>query len=1070
MSLKHKSCEVLSRSCGGMLMRLLKIIILVLLFGRGSFQATAEEVCTAEGCHQLASSVGMSSEEVNSLLSALSLSDGRLTRELSRELGVQNISPQEILDRHCLMEVSINSESRVKVDSGLARPVLQKGVWNTYLIKVVNLAGVTAPLRAFSTEASKSSNDDTQSNSEEDWFQMKLDNSAPLPPRLTGRPLEYRIISLKTECEGKRTAVIAMDVGQGTADIGFRNDVMLTFQCHGQSNGSPPAKNVQSIAYSVDSTFGTDARLPSSDVDLKYWLENMVWYHQYTLDEIGQATGLSASAITEALNRYQISASTKPQRVDDSLILLPYPGGRHPRIGFLDGAISPQRETKASVFLPWDDSSYVVVDVPEAIWSNLGLTYLAHQHIPTLWDKQNIVLRKLEWQKCEDGSLECERRLPNKIEFGTRLTPTTAAIHMEMWLKNGTTETLTDLRIQNCVLLKSASEFQHQTNENKVFWGPYAACRNPEGNRWVITAWEPVQRAWGNPDCPCLHSDPQFPDCAPGETQRIKGLLTFYEGTNIYRELVRLERQGWRQQQSENIDSIKVQGIVLDTSTGDPLPARVHIQDEAGEWFLADSVGGSAVHYVRDKAHLPRSPEVHTTLSSDPFMTHLAPGRYTVRVERGKEYIPLIQQIDVIDQPLQLELPLRRWINMADRGWYSGDTHVHRSIEDLPNVMLAEDLNVALPLTYWVTKSGLSPLVANGEADTSAQGLIEVDATHAIYTTNTEYEIFSVGEHSHTLGAVFVLNHEKPFSIGVPPVAPVAKLARKQGALLDLDKHSWPWSFMIVPIMGVDLFELSNNHIWQAPFGFKDWTLSSTFQEMDIERDEEGFTEWGWINYGFQTYYTLVNCGFRMRVSAGTASGVHPVQLGFGRVYIHLPNGFSYDDWITGLNSGRSFVSTGPMLEVTFNGHDPGHTFKSTLDETHHVQVEGTAQSAHPLDRIEIVVNGQVKEVIEPSNELLPSGGYESSIDTIVDSDESYWVAVRCFEKHPEKRIRFAHTNPIYVDIANHPLRPRKSEVSFLVQRMEEELESNREVLSSEALDEYRHALSIYQEIATNAQ
>ena len=64
--------------------------------------------------------------------------------------------------------------------------------------------------------------------------------------------------------------------------------------------------------------------------------------------------------------------------------------GRHPRIGFLDGAIRPQRETKISVFTPWDPHSYVVVDVPEAIWSNLGLTYLAHTHIDTVWTKKKI--------------------------------------------------------------------------------------------------------------------------------------------------------------------------------------------------------------------------------------------------------------------------------------------------------------------------------------------------------------------------------------------------------------------------------------------------------------------------------------------------------------------------------------------------------------------------------------------------------------------------------------------------------------------------------------------------------
>ena len=70
------------------------------------------------------------------------------------------------------------------------------------------------------------------------------------------------------------------------------------------------------------------------------------------------------------------------------------------------------------------------------------------------------------------------------------------------------------------------------------------------------------------------------------------------------------------------------------------------------------------------------------------------------------------------------------------------------------------------------------------------------------------------------------------------------------------------------------LFELSNNHVWQTAFAFKDWTLGAIPEFMELSRDENGFTEWGWIDFGFQTYYALLNCGFRMRVSAGTASGV----------------------------------------------------------------------------------------------------------------------------------------------------------------------------------------------------
>ena len=48
-------------------------------------------------------------------------------------------------------------------------------------------------------------------------------------------------------------------------------------------------------------------------------------------------------------------------------------------------------------------------------------------------------------------------------------------------------------------------------------------------------------QAWANPPVPCLHSDPKFPDCPPGETRRLNGSLWFYEGSAISNELRRLE-------------------------------------------------------------------------------------------------------------------------------------------------------------------------------------------------------------------------------------------------------------------------------------------------------------------------------------------------------------------------------------------------------------------------------------------------------------------------------------------------------------------------------------------------
>lgn len=290
-----------------------------------------------------------------------------------------------------------------------------------------------------------------------------------------------------------------------------------------------------------------NVRTPANDVELRYWLENMVWHHRFSTAEIADATGLALPDIDAALKRFNIRPDTKPKRAGGApLLVLPYPGGRHPRIGFLDGAVAPQRETKVSIFAPWDETSYVVADIPEAVWSNLGLTYLAHTHVPTVWTKQNIELERLEWTRKADGTFEIQRTLPIGIVFGTKVIPGRDAVRMELWLTNGTKDKLSDLRVQNCVMLKGAAGFEMQTNDNKVFSKPYVAAKNKAGDKWIITAWEPCDRAWGNAPCPCLHSDPKFPDCAPGETRRLQGWLSFYEGTDIDQEFRRIEATGWK--------------------------------------------------------------------------------------------------------------------------------------------------------------------------------------------------------------------------------------------------------------------------------------------------------------------------------------------------------------------------------------------------------------------------------------------------------------------------------------------------------------------------------------------
>lgn len=272
-----------------------------------------------------------------------------------------------------------------------------------------------------------------------------------------------------------------------------------------------------------------DGRLPlpveveATRADRPYWIAGMRAHH-YTRAEAALVCG-------EPEDKMEAIPATEPPPEASPLMVRPYPGGRHPRIGFLEGVINPMRGTKASIFLPWDPASYVVVDLPEAIFSNTGLLFLAHTHVPTIWNARNITIENVDWRRLDNGGLTSRWLLPNGIAIGASIEPREGGVEMTLFLENATPQALTSIRAQVCVLLKSASGFNAQTNDHKVLQKPIAGVR--AGDRWILTSWQHCGRVWANPAVPCFHSDPVLPDCAPGHTVGTRGRLWFHKGQDM---------------------------------------------------------------------------------------------------------------------------------------------------------------------------------------------------------------------------------------------------------------------------------------------------------------------------------------------------------------------------------------------------------------------------------------------------------------------------------------------------------------------------------------------------------
>jgi hypothetical protein len=146
---------------------------------------------------------------------------------------------EAILDPHVLAIVDINAESRVKVEQGAADPAVFEDGTRLFLVKVANRAGVTAELKVASPNSGdvfRGSNGDskpaielTPHDAAERWADISLYHQPPMRKRLSGLTLEYQILEVYSRDAGQRSAKVSFNVGQGSQDIGFRNEVDILF-------------------------------------------------------------------------------------------------------------------------------------------------------------------------------------------------------------------------------------------------------------------------------------------------------------------------------------------------------------------------------------------------------------------------------------------------------------------------------------------------------------------------------------------------------------------------------------------------------------------------------------------------------------------------------------------------------------------------------------------------------------------------------------------------------------------------------------------------------------------------
>ena len=180
-------------------------------------------------------------------------------------------------------------------------------------------------------------------------------------------------------------------------------------------------------------------------------------------------------------------------------------------------------------------------------------------------------------------------------------------------------------------------------------------------------------------------------------------------------------------------------------------------------------------------------------------------------------------------------------------------------------------------------------------------------------------------------------------------------------------------------------------------------------------------------------WYRVLNAGFRVPAVGGedSISNLHDIELVASvRGYFHLGSQpLTWANWMKAFLAGRGFVSNGPLIEFTANGRMPGEEL--AVAPGARVQIKAEVTSIAPLDRVDVVRNGEVihSATVSPDRR-------RASIDLPVTVETSGWYSVRAIgpdRTFPVENTRpQAVTNPVYVIAGGRPIRDRASAEYFV--------------------------------------
>ena len=377
------------------------------------------------------------------------------------------------------------------------------------------------------------------------------------------------------------------------------------------------------------------------------------------------------------------------------------------------------------------------------------------------------------------------------------------------------------------------------------------------------------------------------------------------------------------------------------------------------------------------------------------FQIDLPLGGVEVEVIKGFDHRPVRRQLVVEPGFHDLAIEIERLIDLRAAGWRAADTHVHFLAPSTALLQAAaEDVTFVHLLATQLGDefTNVPDLVWGAQADP--------DGRHFL--------IVGTENRQNLLGHLGLLGARHPI---LPLASGGGPEGRIGGALTEL-LGDW-----------ADRCHAEGGLVVAAHFPLPLAEIAADIVAGKIDAVEMQTFAPGLDNPSILEWYRFLNCGYRVPVLGGTDKMSAEMPLGAIRTYARLdPDAApTFEAWSAAVRAGRTFATSGPVIELSVDGHEPGDVLALPASGGR-LEAHVHARAAQPvIGAVELVMNGRVV-----ARQDAPQGSEDLRLAATIDVDAGAWIAARSLSDHEIHSAYLtsmaAHTSPVYVDVADRPL------------------------------------------------